>query len=86
MTVGNLTYTNEPVIGNIISGSAAEQAHLKANDRIITIDGKKITTWDEIRPSLQGTANHGVTVVVEMCIRDRDLVLTLMLLKNSRKR
>ena len=26
---------------------------------------KKITTWDEIRPSLQGTANHGVTVVVE---------------------
>ena len=46
-------------------GSAAEQAHLKANDRIITIDGKKITTWDEIRPSLQGTANHGVTVVVE---------------------
>ena len=41
VTVGNLTYTNEPVIGNIISGSAAEQAHLKANDRIITIDGKK---------------------------------------------
>ena len=26
------------------------------------IDGKKISTWDEIRPSLQGTANHGVTV------------------------
>ncbi|ETJ31179.1 RIP metalloprotease RseP, partial [human gut metagenome] len=34
-------------------------------NRIITIDGKKISTWDDIRPSLQGTANHGVTVVVE---------------------
>ena len=65
VTVGNLTYTNEPVIGNIIAGSSAEQAHLEANDRIITIDGKKISTWDDIRPSLQGTANHGVTVVVE---------------------
>ena len=52
MTVGNLTYTNEPVIGNIIAGSSAEQAHLEANDRIITIDGKKISTWDDIRPSL----------------------------------
>ena len=64
-TVGNLTYTNDPVIGNIIPGSAAEQAHLQSNDRILTIDGKKISTWDEIRPSLQGTANHGVTVVVD---------------------
>ena len=26
---------------------------------------KKISTWDDIRPSLQGTANHDVTVVVE---------------------
>lgn len=42
VTVGNLTYTNEPVIGNIIAGSSAEQAHLEANDRIITIDGKKL--------------------------------------------
>ena len=49
-TVGNLTYTNDPVIGNIIPGSAAEQAHLQSNDRILTIDGKKISTWDEIRP------------------------------------
>ncbi len=40
-TVGNLTYTNDPVIGNIIPGSAAEQAHLQSNDRILTIDGKK---------------------------------------------
>ncbi len=64
-TVGNLTYTNDPVIGNIIPGSSAEQAHLESNDRILTIDGKKICTWDDIRPSLQGTANHGVTVVVD---------------------
>ena len=34
-TVGNLTYTNDPVIGNIIPGSAAEQAHLQSNDRIL---------------------------------------------------
>lgn len=64
LTVGNMTYSDEPVIGNVISGSAAEQADLKANDRIITIDGKPITKWEEIRPSLMGTANHGVPVVV----------------------
>ncbi len=77
-TVGNLTYTNDPVIGNIIPGSAAEQAHLQSNDRILTIDGKKISTWDEIRPSLQGTANHGVTVVVD---RDGETVETTVIPK-----
>ena len=80
-TVGNLTYTNDPVIGNIIPGSAAEQAHLQSNDRILTIDGKKISTWDEIRPSLQGTANHGVTVVVD---REGETVETTVIPKMDR--
>ncbi len=37
-----------PVIGQIVSGSVAEQAGLQAGDRILAVDGKPIVSWNEL--------------------------------------
>jgi regulator of sigma E protease len=37
-----------PVIGQIVSGSVAEQAGLQPGDRILSADGKPIVTWDAL--------------------------------------
>jgi regulator of sigma E protease len=37
-----------PVIGQIVSGSVAEQAGLQAGDRILSANGKPILSWDEL--------------------------------------
>ena len=39
------TPSMEPVIGTIIEGKAAEQAGLKAGDRIVSVDGTKVDSW-----------------------------------------
>jgi regulator of sigma E protease len=37
-----------PVIGQIVAGSVAEQAGLQAEDRIVSVNGKPIRSWDEL--------------------------------------
>jgi len=37
-----------PVIGQIVSGSVAEQAGLRPGDRILSADGKPIASWDAL--------------------------------------
>ena len=38
-----------PVVGGIIEGGAAEKAGIEAGDRIVTINGSAITSFDDIR-------------------------------------
>ena len=37
-----------PVVGTVIEGSAAQQAGIKENDRILVINGHKVTSFDEV--------------------------------------
>lgn len=39
-----------PVIGSVLENSAAQSAGLAKNDKIIEINGVKISSWDEIKP------------------------------------
>ncbi len=43
----------EPVIGGIIQGMSAEQAGLKEGDRILSVDGQRVTTWTEFTDQLK---------------------------------
>jgi len=65
-----------PVIGQIVSGSVAEQAGLKPGDRILSANGKPIASWDalvelvrshpgrELRLSYQRGGEHGELALI----------------------
>ncbi len=42
----------EPVIGEVSKNSPAEVAGLRKNDKIVSINGKKITTWSEMAKAI----------------------------------
>ena len=46
-TVGVSKPAVEPVIGGVISGMPAETAGLKIGDKILSVDGEPITTWED---------------------------------------
>lgn len=41
-----------PVIGWIESGSPAEKAGLRENDRLLTIEGRKVATWSDVEMAI----------------------------------
>src|SRR5262249_49782619 len=45
---GKIVPVDSPIIGDVIPGYPAEKAKLKSKDRIISIDGKEMKTWDEM--------------------------------------
>lgn len=52
--LGEVKPSTEPVIGEVIAGFSAEKAGLKANDRILSVDGQAVTTWNEFTDKLKG--------------------------------
>lgn len=55
-TLGEMKPSNEPVIGEVIAGFSAEHAGLKANDRILSVDGQAVATWNEFTDKIRGAA------------------------------
>jgi regulator of sigma E protease len=53
-----------PVIGNMSPDSAAQEAGIVAGDKIASINGKKITYWDEIKPLIADSKGAEVSIVV----------------------
>jgi regulator of sigma E protease len=63
MTVGR--YVAEPYVGAVIEKSAGEAAGFKANDKILTIDGKPVTTFEDIQRLVSPNAGVETLVGVE---------------------
>lgn len=53
-----------PVIGKVVENSPASLAGLQPNDKILTINGKMITEWDELSDKIKSTEGS-LTLVVE---------------------
>jgi S1-C subfamily serine protease len=49
----NRAYDTQVVVGNVVPRSAAEKAGLKRGDRIEAIDGKGVSSWQELTQRLQ---------------------------------
>ncbi len=64
------------VIGRVLPGSAAEQAGLKAGDRVRSINGREITLFVEIPPIVRGSAGSALTLSVDRDGVRFDLVAT----------
>jgi len=56
--------SNEPVLGGVATGKAAEKAGLMKGDRILAVDGKPVTTWAEIVDNVR-SANGEITIDYE---------------------
>ncbi len=53
-----------PVVGDVLAGSAAEQAGLKVNDRVVSIDGQKIDTFEDLQRIVMANPSRPLPIVV----------------------
>ncbi|MDG1859680.1 MAG: RIP metalloprotease RseP [Emcibacteraceae bacterium] len=69
MTYGRMELA--PVVGDVIEGGAAKSAGIQAGDRIVSIDGDEVSTFQDIRESLFIKIEDEVSLVV---LRGSDLI------------
>jgi len=65
-----------PVVGEIQEDSAAKQAGLQTEDRVLSIEGKAITEWEEIRSTLQEKGGGTLNFVIERSGDQLELEIT----------
>ena len=63
-TLGEMTTSPEPVIGEVIPGLSAEKAGLKADDRILSVNGQAVASWNEFTDKLKDVA-EGQNVLLQ---------------------
>ncbi|MBI5682369.1 MAG: RIP metalloprotease RseP [Deltaproteobacteria bacterium] len=68
----------QPVVGYVLKDSAASKAELKAGDVILSIDGKKIETWETFESLIISNPdkNLRLTIKRDSNILEKDLTLT----------
>jgi regulator of sigma E protease len=55
----------EPVLGQVVEGSPAHKAGLRAGDRIVAIDGTAVTSWQQVVSSVREKPGATLTLEVE---------------------
>ena len=63
-TLGAGKPSTEPVIGGIIQNMPAEEAGLKEGDKILSVDGKVVTTWTDFTDKLK-TVEDGQNILLK---------------------
>jgi regulator of sigma E protease len=54
-----------PVIGRVVAGGAAERAGLRAEDRVVQVDGKDLATWEQLVQAIRQRPGAVLRLVVE---------------------
>jgi regulator of sigma E protease len=54
-----------PVVGSVEPGSAAEKVGIQPGDRIVSINGQDVPTWDDMEMSVLPQANREIAIVFE---------------------
>jgi len=62
---GKAVMIDEPLIGNVIPGYPAQQAGLKVNDRVLSIDGVEMTTWFQLADTIRESGGRELTLQIE---------------------
>ncbi|MBO8126379.1 MAG: RIP metalloprotease RseP [Firmicutes bacterium] len=57
--------SNKPIIGEISPGGPAAQAGLLPGDRILSVDGIKVESWDQLAEQIRSKANQDVILKVQ---------------------
>ena len=56
---GILQPSTQPIVGDVIPGLPAAAAKLQENDRVLTINGKSVGTWEEMAATFIRTPGKG---------------------------
>ena len=74
--IGFFLVNVEPVIAEVMVGSAAERAGMKKGDRILRMDGNEVTDWMAWVAYVRERPNVAITLLVEREGLQQELVLT----------
>jgi regulator of sigma E protease len=66
----------QPVVGEVMPDSAAAHAGILADDRIVSIDGTPIVTFEDIQKIISGRPGQSMPVVVERDGATKNLTVT----------
>jgi regulator of sigma E protease len=64
VTVGLRVPVPGPFVGDVVAESPAEKAGLKAGDRVVSIGGAPVSSWEEMLAGIRGNPGKAVTLVV----------------------
>jgi regulator of sigma E protease len=68
---------SDPVIvGQVFSGSVAERAGILTGDKVLTVDGYAVLSFDDLQRLVSTSPERPVTIVVERQGSDRSIVVT----------
>jgi regulator of sigma E protease len=67
-----------PVIGNVATGMPAYKAGLKEGDLILSVNGRPISTWDQLPASLQNQADRPVQLRIRRGTQTFSVTVTPM--------
>ena len=81
--VGAEVPSNEPRVGGLAPGSAAEAAGLHVGDQILAVDAQPITTWEELSHRVLDSGGKPLTLSVKRDDARAEVVVTPQL-KDSR--
>lgn len=62
---GIIQVSDTTLIGDILFGKAAQQAGLATGDKVVAINGKQITTWDELVQNIQASGDKHLKITYE---------------------
>ncbi|MDE3154149.1 MAG: RIP metalloprotease RseP [Acidobacteriota bacterium] len=54
-----------PVVGAVAAGSPAQQAGIQAGDRILSVDGRAVPTWDDFYTAVGTHTDRRIPIVLE---------------------
>lgn len=62
--MGVQSFPNRPEIGRVVAGMPAETAGLRPGDRILSVEGKPVKTWTELRDAWGNKPGRILSVVI----------------------
>jgi regulator of sigma E protease len=65
-----------PVVGSVVSGSAAGAAGIQPRDRILSVAGRAVDTWEDLYIAIGTRPNRETSVVIQREGRELELTLT----------
>ncbi len=68
--------SSKPIIGEVASESAAQVAGLKDGDKVLSIDGTSVYTWDDMTAIIRKKADQPVEMIVQRDNKEVSVTIT----------